>query len=496
MSNTSTPDYGRGLAQFLALAFALALLFATAATRAGEADEASLVPLEPAIAALVDDALRSNLELDAASATTAERLAALDAARARYLPALSIDARYSAADGGRTIDFPVGDLLNPVYATLNQLTGSARFPSVQNQSIRLLRSREQDTHLALTQPLYDARLAAARDASRAGADAAGAAGRALASRIRRDMRTAYYRWLEVGARARILEATLDLARENLRVNRSLLEHGKVTPDRVYRAEADVLEVEQGLLGARNGERLAQSYVNLIRNAPFDRAVPRARIGDDEVTASRDALVRRLGAANLASASLADGAASRRAELDQLDAALRAATAGERLARAAFKPQLALAVDAGSQGDRYGFGSSDRYVLASLVLRFNLFNGGADRAGLDGARAAARAARDQRAFAEQQIRLEVEQAADGVEVALASLPTAARRADAARGSFRIAERKRDLGQISQAEYLDARRALTEAELNRNITRSNALEGLAALEYAAGEAVHTPAPETSP
>ncbi len=136
------------------------------------------------------------------------------------------------------------------------------------------------------------------------------------------------------------------------------------------------------------------------------------------------------------------------------------------------------------------------MLASIVLRFNLFNGGADRAGLEGARAAARAARDQRAFVEQQVRFEVEQAADDVEVALASLSTAARRADAARGAFRIAERKRDLGQISQAEYLDARRALTEAELNRNVTRATALEGLAALEFATGDAVHAPAPETTP
>jgi outer membrane protein TolC len=402
----------------------------------------------------------------------------------------------AAAAGGRTIDFPVGDLLNPVYATLNQLTGTTRFPSVTNQSISLLRRREQDTHLTLTQPLYDARIAAARDASKAGADAADAARRALASRLRRDMRTAYYRWLEAGVRTRILEATLDLARENLRVNRSLLEHGTITPDRVYRAEADALEVEQGLLGARNGERLAASYVNLIRNAPFERPLPPARLEDADVSVALEGLARRLGVAELAPTPLAAGAVERRAELQELDAALAAAGAGERLARAAFKPQLAFAVDAGTQGETYAFGSSDRYVLASLVLRFNLFNGGADRAGLDAARAAGRVARDRRALAEQQVRFEVEQASDAVGLSVASLATAAKRAEAARGSFRIAERKRDLGQINQAEYLDARRALTDAELNRNLTRCGALENLAALEYAAGEPLRATTPETSP
>jgi hypothetical protein len=44
---------------------------------------------------------------------------------------------YFMAGGGRTVDFPVGDLLNPVYTTLNQLTGGNNFPQVTNQSILL-----------------------------------------------------------------------------------------------------------------------------------------------------------------------------------------------------------------------------------------------------------------------------------------------------------------------------------------------------------------------
>jgi outer membrane protein TolC len=481
MSNTSTRDYGSRVAQLLALALTFALLLATASAHAEPAPDAPLVSV---VEALVQDARRANLELDIAGATAEERLAALDAARAHYLPVLALDARYSAADGGRTIDFPIGDLLNPVYASLNQLTGSSRFPSVPNQTVHLLRQREQDTHLTLTQPLYDARIAAGRDVSVAGLAGAQAAREALAGRIDRDMRGAYYRWLEAGERRGILEAALELARANVRVNQSLYANGKITPDLVYRADADLLEVQQTLLGARNAERLAQSYANLIRNAPFDRPLARPTVTDADIAAGRDALVQRLGTGTLALPALAEAAVGRRAELLQLDAATAAATAGERLARAAFKPQLALAVDAGTQGERYAFGSDDRYVLASLVLRFNLFDGGADEAGLAAARAVGRAARSQRTLAEQRIRLEVEQALDAAEVAMASLDTAARRVDAAKGAFHIAERKRDLGQINQAEFIDARRALTEAELNRNLTRYGALDTLAQLEYALG------------
>jgi len=498
MSRHSTRDYRRWAIELAALAVAFGLVLATPLARAAgtAADEAPAGSIEVVVDALVRDALAANLELDAAGAEAAVRLAALDQARARYLPALDLNARYSAADGGRVIDFPVGDLLNPVYASLNQLTGQARFPAVANQQIPFLLHREQDTKLTLSQPLYDARIPAARDASAAQLQAASAARTALAGRIDRDMRTAYYRWLEARARRGILEATLELARANRRVNDSLYANGKITRDLVYRAEADVLEVEQSHLAADSGVRLAQSYVNLIRNAPFDRPLPLAAVDDGDLDRLRAALAHRLGQPSLAAPSLADAAVDRRAELKELDATVAAAAAGERLARAALRPQLALAVDAGTTGEGYNVSAADRYVLASLVLRFSLYSGGADRAGIEAARAAGREARAQRGLAEQRIRLEVEQALDNLEVALASLGTAAKRVEAARGAFRIAERKRDLGQINQAEFVDARRVLTDADLNQNVTRFAALESLAELEYALGAGARPLTPEPLP
>jgi outer membrane protein len=145
----------------VALAAVFALLLAIAAARADAPTPDGTAPIDAVVDGLVAEALRANLELDASGAAVGERLAALAAARARYLPALDLSARYSRADGGRTIDFPVGDLLNPVYATLNQLTGTTGFAPVANQRIKLLRAREQDTRLTLAQPLYDARIGAA-----------------------------------------------------------------------------------------------------------------------------------------------------------------------------------------------------------------------------------------------------------------------------------------------------------------------------------------------
>lgn len=492
---------GRGVDAGGALAVLLALVivfFSPAALAQADAVPPALpaASVEEAVGGLVADALAANLELDGAGAQAAQRLAALDQARALYLPSLDLDARYTRANGGRTIDFPVGDLLNPVYATLNQITGSTKFPTVQNQEINFQRTREQDTRVSLSQPIYDARISAGRAAAQSQYEAASAARIALAARIERDMREAYYRWLQARAQIGIFDTTLELASENRRVNESLFRNGKITRDLVFRAEADQLEVQQSQLGALNAERLAQSYVNLIRNAPFDRALPRVDVEDPDIDRLRNNLAARAAQPNLLLRPLQDAAVNQRYELRQLDAISAAAAAGERLARAAFKPRLAFAFDVGTQGETYALTSDDRYLLASVVLKFNFFAGGADEAGIANARAVQREVHANRSLQEQQIRFQVQQALQDFQFTQASLGTAAKRVEAAAGAFRIASRKRDLGQINQAEFIDSRRAMTDAQLNLNLTRFAALASLAELEYALGTDSHHVPPEGQP
>ncbi len=446
--------------------------------------------MEDVLRQLVDEALAANLELRASRASVQQRLAALDQARARYLPAIDFAARYSVADGGRTIDFPVGDLLNPVYSTLDEMLAAqgepARFPRVQNESIELLREREQETKLVLEQPLYEPRLGPAADASRANVERATADDAALRSQVVRDVKQAYYRWIAAQQAVTVLDATLAATRENLRANDSLYRNGKVTRDLVYRAEADVLEVEQDRVATASRTRIAQSYVNLLRNAPLDQPLPAAALDAATIERFRTRLLADLAGRNADAARLQDVASQRRQELKSLDAAIAAGEAQQDLARAAFKPSLALGAEAGIQGTDYGFAADDRYVLASLVLRFNLFRGGADQAALAEARAVTEQLRASRDLAGQRVRLEVQQAVENFEVAEASLETAAKRVDAARGAFAITSRKRDLGQINQAEFIDARRAQTDAELNVTRVRAEYLARLAEVEYSIGDA----------
>lgn len=431
-------------------ALALVAVFSCAAAGAQEA---------PAIArvtdALVAEALAANLGLDQRTATVDQQLARLDQVRAEYLPQIDLNLRYSEADGGRTIEVPALGL-----------------------EFRFLREREQDSYLRLTQPLYDARLAAEKRGAAHLYDASRHALEAYRLRLARDVRQAYYRWLTARESIGVLEATAALAAENERVNESLYRNGKVTRDFKLSAEAEHLEIAQQLLRARAAEDLARRYLNLLRNAPLER--------EPEPVAVADADLPRL-ASDMPTArdgALEELAVGRRAELRELDSGIAAAGESERAARAAFRPQLALAVDAGTQGEEWDYSVEDSYVLASFIVRFNLFNGGGDRAAIREARAKSRQLSAGRELAEQQIRIEVQEAITDLEVAEASLATARRRVEAAEAAHTIVARKRDLGQVSSAEYLDAQRALTQARLNGNVTRFQALAALAQVEFAIG------------
>jgi outer membrane protein TolC len=432
----------------------VALLAATIAM-AGAASAQEIPAVERVAQSLVAEALAANLELDQTELNVDARLAVLDQARAEYLPQIDLQLRFTDANGGRTIEVPALGI-----------------------DFRFLREREQESFVRLTQPIYDARRAAEKrgagyawDASRHGLEA-------YRLRLARDVRQAYYRWLTARESIGVLEATAGLARENERVNDSLYRNGKVTKDLRLSAEAEHLEITQQLLRARAAEDLARRYLNLLCNAPLDREPEAPVVTDADLPRMAQGIPTARGVA------LEQRAVDRRAELRELDSGIAASGEAESAARAAFKPQLAFAVDAGTQGEEWDYSVEDSYVLASVIVRFNLFNGGGDRAAIREARARSAGLTAGRQLAEQQIRIEVQQAITDLEVAEASLETAARRVEAADAAYAIIAKKRDLGQVSSAEYLDAQRALTQARLNGNVTRFQAFGALAEVEYAIG------------
>lgn len=463
------------MAAVMAASAALAASWGVGAQEGAVAQEAAAErPVAEVIDEYLREALRSNLSLQSESLTVESNMAALDAARARFMPTLALEARYTRAEGGREIDIPVGTLVNPVYSTLNQLLAAqgrpAEFGSVPDQTILFQRKREQDTRFTVRQPLYAPAIPAAVRAQRAQLEASQYNRIAVARRLKRDVTVAYLDWLKARRTVGIVESSLTLLNENVRVNESLFRNGKITQDQVLRARAEQLAVVQQLREARNGESQAHSFVNFLLNRSLDEPLEPARIDGQIAHAAHDLSLLRAAALE------------NRPELGQLDRTIAAAESQVQLARADMKPSLSLGVDAGIQDETYDFGHGSNFGTISLLLHWKFFDGGATKAQASSARALARRTAAQRDEIAQQIQLEVQTALDTLNTTADSLTTADARSEAAQAAFRIASRKRDEGVINQVEFIDARNTLTSAELNLNVTRFDLLAREADLDYA--------------
>ena len=436
-------------------------------------------PFDTVVERYVAAGLTSNLALQSETLEVEKTAEALAEARARFFPEVSIEGRYTRADGGREFTVPLGTALNPVYSTLNDMLveqgQEPRFPQVADETVRFLREREQDTRLVLRQPLYAPAIPAAVRAQRALLGASSYRRMAIARALRRDITIAYTDWLKARNSVEIVTASHALLAENLRVNESLFENGKITEDQVLRAKAELLAVEQQVREIENLRTQAQSYFNFLLNR--DLQAPIEATAAPTIQTERDTALEQLWA----------NAIDRRPEIAQLEHLRRASEEQVRIARQQKWPTLSLSLDAGTQGEDYGFGEDYNFGVASLVFTWRLFDGGADAARVSQARVAERQLVIREEELAQQIRLEVQQSYDRLQTARDSLRTARARADAARAGFRIASRKRDEGVINQVEFIDARSTLTSAEINHVSTQFDVLARRAELEYAtsAGE-----------
>jgi len=389
-------------------------------------------------------------------------LAQLDEARGRFFPALSIEARYSRADGGRTIDIPLGDLMNPVYSGINATRlemglAPIDYPTLQNESTPLLRAEEQETKFRLVQPVFVPAIYFAWAARNSGSKVAAAGQsvykRELVSRIK----TAYFNWQNSLAVVTLYQDVLKLSRENLRVHEKLSAQGMAVRSDLLRLEADQARLEQEEMKATQQSEMARFYLNSLLNQPLETEIIPVKVAPPP------------GAPANFSESLSE-ALKNREELIQLELAAESDRHLQHLADASFLPNLNLVADYGIQGEKYSLKEKDRYWMASAVLSWNLFNGGQDRAR---SRQASFDRQGHIALKEQvenDIRLQVRQSVFKTESGQKAVHAALRRKKSANAALADAEKRFAQDAMPLVEYLDYRNEALQADLNLLITEN--------------------------
>jgi outer membrane protein TolC len=414
--------------------------------------------------------IENNLTLQQKQTSYQKSIETLREARALFYPDLLFQSRYTRSEGGRVIDLPVGDLLNPVYMTLNSLTGMSMFPVIENQQVKFLRPHEHETKLRLIQPVintdiyYNSRIK--KEMIYLGEEDVNQFIRELTAEIKK----AYYNAAMADGIYNMMVKTRNLLTENVRVNRKLIDNDKVTLDYLYRSEAELDKFDQELRNAEKNRLTATAYFNFLLNKP---------LYDSIIIQQPDTFptISGLEADYLLNAKI------NREELAELQTYGRIADLKYKMDNFGKIPDLVLAVDYGFQGEEYRFNKEQDYVQASAILSWSLFKGFENRSKIRQSRLDKEMADLKLEEAQKQIELQVITTMNELSAAEKGIAAAESRLRNARESFRLVNRKFEEGQASQIEFIDARTTLTQAEENLIISRFNYLSGFAEFEKAA-------------
>ena len=428
----------------------------------------------PVLNAYIRLGLDSNLALHQRNFDLQRAQIDLQRAQSLFYPQAGFSSQYTLADGGRSQSIPVGDLLNGVYSTLNQLTGSNKFPRVSNQSIQFLPNDYHDTKMEISLPLVNTDLLHNKEVNGEMINAR----RAEVEVYRRDLvlhiRQAYYQYLQAGKAVAIYRNALGLVKENRRVSEKFVENRMATKEIVLRAQAQVSQVESSLIGAENDLRNAAAYFNFLLNRSLD-----SEVSIDSSLAEEPAGTTPATGTPAPSASLASFPAGRE-ELHQLRSAQKIMQSNLKWDRAYLIPRLNAFYDVGFQGFGFHFDNTQFYQLAGVQLNWTLFKANDNKYKIRQARIDISSIDDQYRELTQQLSLQAQTTANNYYSALQALRSLSDEVNSARETYRLAERRFNEGQALQIELVDARTQMTGAEIRYSLGRLAVLNRAADLE----------------
>jgi len=418
----------------------------------------------------IREGLESNKGLKQKQLDYASDLSALKEAKGMFFPDISMNARYTVAKGGRIIEFPVGDMLNPVYSTLNMLTASEAFPQIENQEFAFYRPTEHETKLSLVQPIFNSDIVQNYRIKKQYVEISRIGVERYKLELIREITKAYYEYKRAHKLLALADTSLSLVKENLRVSQKLFENDKVTKDAVYRSESELSKVEVQGAQANNLVEASRAYFNFLLNRSLTEPVellPESPVppGISLEDATRLAL-------------------QNRNELQQIEGYQQLNQHVTSLQKGKNIPGVFGVVDYGFQGEQYSFTSEDDFMLASLVMRWNLFQGTVNRQKVQQSRIESVKLEELYMQTEQQISLEVINNFYGLQAAYESVESAGKQSSSAIRAYELIRRKYMEGQSSLLELIDARTNVTSAAANSIVATSEYYSRLADFEYAMG------------
>ena len=351
----------------------------------------------PILQKYIDEGLERNLAIQQQDLQIEKAWKSVEIAQSQLSPTVAFAPNYTLAAGGRRLQFPVGDLLNPVYSTLNALTQSQAFPQIENVNEQLAPNNFHETKLTIQYPIFSNKAKYGILINRELWKAEETTKKKLLYDLQFGIEQAYYQYLQVTEARQIAQVSIDLVEEYIQFNQKLVTNQVALPDVLLTLQFERNKALERRAELDKNEQLARAYFNYLLYKPLDSPILQ------DSTAWTSIYVPTLPLEEYVAQALRE-----RLELQQLSDGVRLAQLGvEFQEKEAYLPTVFAGGNVGFQGFGYQF-TNQGFAILQLGLQWDVFHGFEKKKKIAQAKIQHQLIDSKQAEAKQQIELQVTQ----------------------------------------------------------------------------------------
>ena len=419
----------------------------------------------------IEEGLANNLQFQKNNLGLQKQNYKVAEAKSNSLPVVTFEPSYLLAAGGRRLEFPIGDLLNPTYQALNSLTQSNSFPTnLENVDEQLTPNNFHDTRIYAAYPLYNRAIYYNIKAQEQLISVEQAKINAYEVELTKEIKVAYFNYFKTFEVLSVLAQSEDLLRQLFRFNQKLVKYDKATPDVLSGVTYEIEKIKSTRVGLLQQQQLAKAYFNSLLNRDFEAEI------------NKEINLKTLNNTAIALNNLKQQAVENRSELKQIDHAIKASQIVTQLEEKSKLPTVGLQASAGFQGDGYQFKGDQFLATLAIGVKWTIYDGQKRLQKVEQSKIAAQELQQDYALVQQQIELQVTNAWYALSTAYQKVVTEKAAVESAQQRFNLIKKKYENEQAILIEYLDAQTKLSTAQINLSIAQYDILIREAELERA--------------
>ena len=410
----------------------------------------------------VATAFQQNITLQQKTIQVEKAMIALKTAQSLYQPSVAFQGGYQSGEGGRSIAFPVGDLLNPVYSTLNALTKSTAFPQIANVETNFFPRDFYDVKVQTTMPLYNKDISYNKQIQEQTVSLQREDVALYKRELVKQIKTAYYNYLLSLGLVKVYENSLNLALEGKKVNEKLLANGKGLPAYLLRSDSEIATIQAQIADAVKQSQAAQYYFNFLLNREL-RAEIRIDFEVEKAVAGVYSVVPGV-----------------REELSLLSKSINIQETVLKMNESFYLPKLNGFVNLGSQSTLGNISSKSGYYFLGLQMDIPIFSGKRNLYKVKQTQLDIASAKNALDLSTKQFNMATEIAQKNVQSSIISFQASTKSYEAASAYLRLIEKGYKEGVSTYLETVDARNQWMNAQINYQLKQFNVLIAAAAYE----------------